>query len=65
MHIQVTTHYLEMFERPEPSEVERLSLVRSLVINPTLNRYFYANVGVDWLWTHRLGWTESKRGLPT
>ncbi len=59
MHIQVTTYYLEMFEQPELADVESLSLVRSLVINPTLNRYFYANVGVDWLWTGRLPWTEA------
>jgi RimJ/RimL family protein N-acetyltransferase len=28
--------------------------------DPELNRWFYENVGADWYWTDRLGWTDDQ-----
>lgn len=57
----VIIHYLETDRvrfRPVTREVPGLSTRRVEIPLANLNRFFYAEVGRDWEWTDRIGWTE-------
>jgi GNAT superfamily N-acetyltransferase len=69
MPTEVTIHFLELREAdfrpagpPDAAALEdigpdALTLRQAEIPLPALNRFFYAEVGRDWQWTDRLGWS--------
>lgn len=61
MHTKVTTTHLYMdapskFE-PKFANNRELSLMKVGIPNPSLNHYFFANIGIPFKWYSRLKWT--------
>jgi GNAT superfamily N-acetyltransferase len=61
MEEEVTTTYLEMFSPQDfkPKNLNRndVWVTKVEIPNPTLNHYFFVNVGWPWKWYRRLKWT--------
>jgi GNAT superfamily N-acetyltransferase len=60
-HNATTIYYLEMLDpqalrSKEPPDGFDVSMIDPP--SPTLNRWFYENVGKDWGWTDRLVWSD-------
>jgi GNAT superfamily N-acetyltransferase len=60
MKIDVTTTYLEMLSpeafKPAPSHVKYVCVRKVEIPTPSLNHYFFVNVGRPWKWYSRLSW---------
>ena len=61
MKLKVTTTYLEMLSpdsfRPKEAPVGGACVRKVEIPTPTLNHYFFVNVGRPWKWYSRLSWT--------
>lgn len=61
VRLRVTHHMLEMTERPvAPDPHPRVEIRRTGRPVPSLNRFFYATIGADWLWSSRLSWDHDQ-----
>lgn len=62
--MEITTWYLEQTDpaaiRPAAAPAEPVSVTRTEVPSPELNRSLYTRVGADWQWTDRLGWDRQR-----
>lgn len=62
--VEVRTTYLEMRDpgelKPAKLVLQGLEIKQAAIPSPELNRFLYAAVGSDWLWTDRLGWTRAE-----
>jgi len=60
----VITYHLEMTDpaqlRPSPRTPAGFKTRRVDPPHPSLNRWFYAQVGAAWQWTERLSWNEEQ-----
>jgi GNAT superfamily N-acetyltransferase len=61
MLCEVTTTYLEMLSpeafKPKASPVKDICVRKIEIPTPTLNHYFYVQVGRSWKWYNRLSWS--------
>ena len=64
MLTEVTTWYLEMFDRqqlrPADSGNPDLRIEQAQIPSPELNRFLYSSVGGDWYWLDRLSWSYDR-----
>lgn len=59
----VTTWFLEMLSPEQlcPASLPRLAVeIATVAPDPALSRFFYTEIGRQWRWVDRLGWTDEQ-----